>query len=171
MLMAGAMTLGLATGCSSTPTDEGGSSDSGSDSADGGSYKIALIAQLSLIHIYRLCASPTWGIYGYLLSMAFTEMLAFVASFTLLHRRLGFALHPLRRFGVPILCGGALYGWTRVFFTWFEQHSSSETAALVWTAVGAVALYLLVLRLMGIHLWQYLSRRIEKNTLPRLHLL
>lgn len=45
MLMAGAMTLGLATGCSSTPTDEGGSSDSGSDSADGGSYKIALIAQ------------------------------------------------------------------------------------------------------------------------------
>ncbi len=133
---------------------------------------ISVSAELCQVFLmYRLCASPTWGIYGYLLSMAFTEMLAFVASFTLLHRRLGFALYPLRRFGVPILCGGALYGWTSVFFTWFEQHSSSETAALVWTAVGAVALYLLVLRLMGIHLWQYLSRRIEKNTLPRLHLL
>ena len=125
---------------------------------------------LQVLLIYRWCAQPAWGIYGYLGAMALTEALAFVLSLTLLHRKTGFLLRPVRRFGVPLLCGSALYGWTRVFFAWFSQHSVSETAALFWTAAGAAALYLLVLRLMDVQLWTYLSRRIEKTALPRLHL-
>ena len=125
---------------------------------------------LQVLLMYRWCAQPAWGIYGYLGAMALTEALAFVLSLTLLHRKTGFVLRPVRRFGVPLLCGAALYGWTRVFFAWFSQHSVSETAALFWTAAGAAALYLLVLRLMDVHLWTYLSRQIEKTALPRLHL-
>ena len=132
---------------------------------------ISVSAELmQVLLMYRWCAQPRWGIYGYLAAMVLTEGLAFAASFTLLHRKTGFALCPLRRFGVPLLCGAALYGWTRVFFAWFSRNSVSETAALLWTAAGAAALYLLVLRLMGVHLWTYLSRRIEKPALPRLHM-
>lgn len=125
---------------------------------------------LQVLLMYRWCAQPRWGIYGYLGAMVLTEAAAFCSSFALLHRKTGFALRPMRRFGVPLLCGAAVFSWTRVFFAWFTQHSVSETAALFWTAAGAGALYLLVLQLMGVHLWGYLSRRIEKSALPRLHL-
>lgn len=44
MLMAGAMTLGMATGCGNTATDSSQNSDASTDSTDG-AYKIALIQQ------------------------------------------------------------------------------------------------------------------------------
>lgn len=44
MLMAGAMTLGMATGCGNTATDDSQNSDASADSTDG-AYKIALIQQ------------------------------------------------------------------------------------------------------------------------------
>ncbi|WP_373166488.1 sugar ABC transporter substrate-binding protein [Agathobaculum sp. Marseille-P7918] len=44
MLMAGAMTLGVATGCGNTATNDSQNSDAGTDSTDG-AYKIALIQQ------------------------------------------------------------------------------------------------------------------------------
>lgn len=44
MLMAGAMTLGMATGCGNTATDDSQNSDASTDSTDG-AYKIALIQQ------------------------------------------------------------------------------------------------------------------------------
>lgn len=44
MLMAGAMTLGVATGCGNTATNDAQNSDAGTDSTDG-AYKIALIQQ------------------------------------------------------------------------------------------------------------------------------
>lgn len=123
-----------------------------------------------VILMYWWCARPSLGIYGYLIAMLVTESFAFLLDFAILHQKVGFALRPMHRFGVPLLCGAALFFWTRIFFKLFSQMFASDLAALVCTATGAVILYVVVLRLMGIRLLHYLSKRMEKPPLPRMHL-
>lgn len=123
-----------------------------------------------VILMYWWCANPSLGIYGYLIAMLLTESAAFLLDFILLHRKVGFSLRLMRRFGVPLLCGTALFFWTRIFFQFFSQMFASELSALACTTVGAGILYVLVLRLMGIRLLYYLSKRMEKPTLPQMHL-
>ncbi len=121
-----------------------------------------------LLLIYRWCARPTLGIYGYLLAMILTGSIAFFVNLCILHRKSHFAVKPLRRFGVPLLCGTALFAWTRIFFHAFLSACQNETAALALTILGAGVLYALVLRLLGIRLLRYLSHRIEKPSVPYL---
>lgn len=123
-----------------------------------------------VVLMYWWCANPSLGIYGYLIAMLLTESAAFLLDFILLHRKVGFSLRLMRRFGVPLLCGATLFFWTRIFFHFFSQMFASELSALVCTTVGAGILYVIVLRLMGIRLLYYLSKRMEKPTLPRMHL-
>ena len=127
----------------------------------------AVSAELcQLFLLYRWCASPRLGIYGYLLAMLLTDTIAFTVNLCVLRCRSGFACKPLRRFGVPALCGAALFLWTRIFFRVFQDVCRTEAAALMLTVLGAGVLYVLVLRLMGIRLLRYLSRRIEHPQLP-----
>ncbi len=124
----------------------------------------AELAQLMLL--YRWCARPSLGIYGYLLAMALTGGAAFVVNFSVLRRRAGFAARPFRRFGVPLASGAALYGWTRIFSRLFLRLGAGETAALLLTLAGAGLLYIAVLRLFGVRIVRYLSCRVEKSGLP-----
>lgn len=120
--------------------------------------------------MYHWCAYPWLGIYGYLIAMFITGVVAFLLNFTILYRKVGFTLRPMRRFGVPLFCGTALFFWTRIFYQLFSQIFYSDVAALMCTVIGVGILYILVLRLMGIRLLYYLSKRIEKPVLPRLHM-
>ena len=130
---------------------------------------VSISAELcQLVLVYRWCARPTLGIYGYLLAMLVTGLAAAAVDLCILLRQTGFAARPLRRFGVPLLCGAALYGWTRVFFRFFSAICSAEAAALALTVLSACLLYVAVLRLLGVRLLRYLSRRIERPPLPRL---
>ncbi len=127
----------------------------------------AVSAELcQLFLLYRWCASPKLGIYGYLLAMFLTDTIAFTVNLCVLRIRSGFACNPLRRFGVPLLCGAALFLWTRIFFHVFQQICRTEAAALALTIFGAGVLYVLVLRLTGIRLLRYLAHRIERPQLP-----
>ena len=127
----------------------------------------AVSAELcQLFLLYRWCASPKFGIYGYLLAMFLTDTIAFTVNLCVLRIRSGFACNPLRRFGVPLLCGAALFLWTRIFFHVFQQICRTEAAALALTIFGAGVLYVLVLRLTGIRLLRYLAHRIERPPLP-----
>lgn len=133
------------------------------------SVATAVAAELAqLVLLYRWCARPTMGIYGYLLAMLLTGAAAFAVDLQILRRRTGVALRPLRRFGVPLLSGAALFGWTRVFFRLFRQILPGGHAALCCTVAGAGLLYVLVLRLLGIRLLRYLSHRIERPAIPHL---
>lgn len=123
-----------------------------------------------VILMYRWCAFPWLGIYGYLIAMLFTGIAAFALNFMILYRKVGFSLRPIRRFGVPLLCGATLFFWTRIFYQMFSQICHSDIAALVCTVGGVGILYIVVLRLMGIRLFYYLSKRMEKPYLPRLHM-
>ena len=100
--------------------------------------------------------------------MLLTSAGAFLINFCILQRHTGFAVRPLRRFGVPLLCGATLFGWTRVFYSVLQAYLANDIAALAVTVCGAGLLYVVMLRLLGIRLLRYLSRRIEKPQLPRL---
>ena len=124
----------------------------------------AELVQLCLM--YRWCARPTLGIYGYLLAMLLTSAGAFLINFCILQRHTGFAVRPLRRSGVPLLCGATLLCWTRIFYSVLQESLMNDIAALGATVCGAGLLYVVVLRLLGIRLILYLSRRIEKPQTP-----
>ncbi|MGI6182126.1 MAG: oligosaccharide flippase family protein [Agathobaculum sp.] len=123
---------------------------------------------MQIVLLYRWCALPSMGVYGYLLAMLLTSAGAFGVNVCILHRRSRFALHPFRRFGVPILCGATLFGWTRFFYGFFRNAFRTEAGALLCTLIGAAALYTLVLRLLGVRLLHYLGQRIEKTQFPRI---
>jgi len=119
---------------------------------------------LQLFLIYRWCARPSLGIYGYLLAMLLTELLVFIVNYSILQRRNGFSLRPFRRFGVPFLCGAVLFCWTRFFYTLFCRRCLTEIGALLCTTIGAGGLYLLVLHLFGVRVFRYLSNRVERTS-------
>lgn len=123
-----------------------------------------------VILMYGWCACPSLGIYGYLIAMLLTGVAAFLLNMWILHRNVQFRMQPMRRFGVPIICGATLFFWTRIFSKLFSQVCVADLTALMCTVVGAGILYMLVLRLMGIRLWRYLSNRMERTALPRIHM-
>lgn len=119
---------------------------------------------VQLILLYHWCARPTLGIYGYLLAMTVTGASAFAVNIWILWRHSHFAMKPLRRFGVPLLCAAALFYWTRFFYSFFFTWFRTDWGAILFTLVSAGFLYVIVLRLLGIRLLRYLSRRIERPT-------
>ncbi|WP_281692890.1 oligosaccharide flippase family protein [Agathobaculum desmolans] len=123
---------------------------------------------LQLALLYDWCARPMWGIYGYLLAMLLTGAAAFAVDLCILYRHTGFSLHPLRRFGVPVVCAITLYAWTRWFYTILLYRWGSAPGAAFGALCGAVGIYVLVLRLFGIRLVRYLTRRMESHSKPRL---
>lgn len=121
---------------------------------------------LQLVLMYHWAARPTLGIYGYLYAMLLSALLAFAVNLQFLHHKTGFALRPVRRFGVPAFCGVTLFAWTRVFYTVFQSVCATDWAALLLTVSGAIVLYVFVLRLLGVRLIAYLQKRVEKGVLP-----
>lgn len=124
----------------------------------------AELAQLVLM--YRWCARPALGIYGYLYAMLLTGLAAFLANYSILQLKNRFPPHPFRRFGVPLLCGAALFFWTRIFYAVFRRHCATDAGALLFTLTGAGLLYSIMLRLFGVRLLRYLSHRIEQPRFP-----
>lgn len=116
---------------------------------------------LQLFLLFRWCARPSLGIYGYLLAMLLSSIGAFGVNLLVLHCKTRFAIRPLRRFGVPLLCAATLFCWTRVFFAAFRTACATDFGALALTVCGAALLYILMLRLLGVRLLRYLSRRVE----------
>ena len=93
--------------------------------------------------------------------MFLTGVSAAAVNLAILHRRTAFCLKPFRRFGVPLLCGAAVYLWTRFFAQTFVCRFDNTVTALTAALVSAIILYLLVLRLLGIRLGRYLAHRVE----------
>lgn len=116
---------------------------------------------VQLFMLYRWCARPTLGIYGYLYAMLFSALGAFFINLIILKANTDFTLKPFRRFGVPLLSGATIFCWTRLFFAVFRSLCSTEWLALLLTILGAGGLYLLLLRIFGIKVFRYLSKRIE----------
>lgn len=131
----------------------------------------AVSAELIQIYLmYHWCARPTLGIYGYLISVLLTDIGAFFINFLILYYNTRFSIRPLRRFGVPLLCGATLFYWTKLFFNASCMYMKNDLLALCITVIGAGLLYVFVLRLLGIRLLRYLSHRIVMLPIPNAHM-
>ena len=85
-------------------------------------------------------------------------------------RIVGLSLQLIRSVVVTLFCGTALLFGRRMFYQLCSQICSSDMLMLACTVLSVGILYIVVLRLMGIRLLYYLSKRIEKPYLPRLHM-
>ena len=120
---------------------------------------LAEFVQLALV--LRWCSRPALGIYGYLLAMLLSGAGAAFFNLAVLHHATGFALRPMRRLGLPLMCGAAAGLWTRLFALLFSEYVASPVLALAMTLAGAGMLCLALLRLCGLHPLRYLAARRE----------
>lgn len=118
---------------------------------------------LQIASIYVFAANSKLGINGYLYAMVLAEAFVTLLNLIILHRHTGFRVRVFRRFAVPIICGATTFAWTRIFLAFFTHHCSSMTVAILLAALGAVLLYLLILRLCNVHVFAYLKHRVEHN--------
>ena len=120
---------------------------------------LAECVQLALV--LRWCSRPALGIYGYLLAMLLSGAGAAFFNLAVLHHATGFALRPMRRLGLPLMCGAAAGLWTRLFALLFSERVASPVLALAMTLAGAGMLCFALLRLCGLHPLRYLAARRE----------
>ena len=117
------------------------------------------LLQLGLMFV--LCAMPKLGIYGYLYAALFASLSGALANVLVLRRVTGGALRVGKLACLPAVCALTLSLWTRVFFSVSVGYLGSQWAAVVAALLGAGGLYLLLLRLLGIRVWEYVRSRTD----------
>lgn len=115
------------------------------------------ILQLGLV--WMLASQPAFGIDGYLIAMCVAPLYVTVLNLVRLCQLGILRVHPLRMFGVPLLCGAVMYLWTRVFLWIFLGWFGQQWLALSCAAGSAILLYVVLLRLFGIRIGKYLQIR------------
>lgn len=116
---------------------------------------------LQLALMFVLCAVPRLGIYGYLYAALLASLAGALANLLVLRRVTGGALRLKKLALLPAACALTLSLWTRVFFSAAVGVLGSQWAAVVAALAGAGALYLLLLRLLGIRVLEYIRSRTE----------
>lgn len=122
------------------------------------------LMQLGLMFV--LSALPALGIYGYLYATLIASLAGAVVNLLLLRRVTGGTLRLGRMTVLPALCAVTLSLWTRIVFSAALGALGSQWAAVVAAAAVAGALYLLLLRLLGIHVLRYVRGRMERAPVP-----
>lgn len=112
---------------------------------------------LQLVLVYILAGNPQFRVYGFLIAECIAPLWVALCNLgELVH--CGALAVCLRRFvGAPMLCGFAVFLWTRVFYTFFVGWLGSQWPALVCAVMSAGVLYLCLLRLFDIKIERYLS--------------
>lgn len=108
---------------------------------------------------WSLAARPGLQIYGYLLSMAICPVPVALVNLWGILRKTGLQLRPFQTFGVPVLCGVTVFLWARVFYACFLGVCGAQWGAVLLAAASAAALYLILLRLLGVRIGAYLASR------------
>lgn len=116
---------------------------------------------LQLALMFVLCAVPQLGIYGYLYAALLASFAGASANLLLLRRVTGGALRLSKLALLPAACALTLSLWTRVFYSAAIGMLGSQWAAVLAALAAAGALYLLLLRLLGIRVWEYVRSRTE----------
>ena len=112
---------------------------------------------LQLALVYLLTGEPHLRVYGFLIAECIAPFWVTLCNISKLVMSKAFVIRLQRFLGAPMLCGFAVFLWTRVFYTFFVGWLGGQWGALVCTAVCAIALYLCFLRLFDIKIEKYLS--------------
>jgi len=116
---------------------------------------------IQLVLMFFLCAVPALGIYGYLYAALLASLAGAVTNVLLLRRVTGGAMRFGRLAVLPAACAVTLSLWTKIFYSTAIGVLGTQWAAVVAALLGAGALYLLLLRLLGIRVLAYIRSRTE----------
>ena len=113
---------------------------------------------LQLALVWVLTAMPSLHVYGYIIGMLSGDLLRVIIGFVLIHR----ATHTRPRLFhagvVPVACAAILYACVRMIFFWALQHGMTAVTAMLISIPVCIALYFLLLRLLGVRIWSYFQK-------------
>lgn len=112
---------------------------------------------LQLALVWALAGRPHLRVYGYLIAQCIAPACAALAGAARLVSCGALPFAPGRLLGVPLVCGAAVFLWTRVFYYVFVGWLGGQWPGLVCAVLSALLLYLFVLRLFGVNVRKYLS--------------
>lgn len=116
---------------------------------------------LQLLLMFVLCALPQLGIYGYLYAALLASLSGAAVNLLVLRRVTGGTLRLAKLALLPAVCALTLSLWTRVFFSTAIGLLGSQWAAVLSALTAAGIMYLLLLRLLGIHVLAYVRSHSE----------
>lgn len=116
---------------------------------------------LQLALMFVLCAVPRLGIYGYLYAALLASLAGAATNLLLLRRVTGGKLRLARLTLLPAACALTISLWARVFYSAAIGALGSQWAAVVAALAAAGALYLTLLRMLGVHVLEYVRSRAE----------
>lgn len=122
---------------------------------------------LQLALVWVLTAMPSLHVYGYIIGILSGDLLRVVAGFVLIRR----ATHTRPRLFhagiVPAACAIILYASVRILFFFGLQHGMTAIGAMLVSIPVCIALYFLLLRLLGVRVWTYFQRIVFRKAPSR----
>lgn len=114
---------------------------------------------LQLILVYVLAGQPHLRVYGYLIAQCIAPMCVALCNLLRLISCGALVVRLQRFLGAPLLCGLAVWLWTRIFYSFFVGWLGGQWIGLVCAVACSLLLYLCFLRLFDIKIEKYLSIR------------
>lgn len=113
---------------------------------------------LQVALVYVLCAMPTLHIYGYLAGMMIGDLLRLIISFIFINRLTPIKPRIFHKCIVPTACAVVVYCVVRLCFFVFTSTGVNVIAAIVFSIMASTAVYIVLLRLMGVNIVGYIRR-------------
>lgn len=114
---------------------------------------------LQLVLVYWLAGDARLRVYGYLIAQCIAPLYVVLCNLIRLVQCRALVLQLQRFLGAPMLCGLAVWLWTRVFYYFFVGWLGGQWSGLVCAVICSIFLYLCFLRLFDIRIERYLSIR------------
>lgn len=114
---------------------------------------------LQLILVYLMAGQPHLRVYGYLIAQCIAPIYVVLCNLIRLVSCGALVIRLQRFLGAPLLCGFAVWLWTRIFYSFFVGWLGGQWMGLCCAVVCSIALYLCFLRLFDIKIEKYLSVR------------
>lgn len=113
------------------------------------------VVQLGLTFV--LAARAELAIDGYVLAQCAGTALTVLLNIVWLCRRVPIAAQLPRLIAQPLLCGATVFLWVRVFYAFFLGLLGAQWVSILCTALSAAGLCVLMLRVIGVRLHDYIS--------------
>lgn len=117
--------------------------------------------QLALIWV--LAAKPALGIYGYIIAQCIAPALTAALNIVRLCHEMPLAAKLPHLLAPPLLCGATVFLWVRVFYSFFIGIVGFQWLGVLLAGGSAAMLCIVLLRLLGVHLSDYITTP-EKTT-------
>lgn len=128
--------------------------------------KVLLLAAIGeiiqFVLVWVLTAMPTLHIYGYILGILCGDVLRISFGFICIHRATHTRPHFFHAGIIPVACAVILCACAQLFFGMLGQ-KVAILPALIVSLLLCICVYIVLLRLLGVRLWQYMQRVVLHN--------